>query len=41
LTFQISQEVHGKPHDINLEKGGNTQVLEVTEIKEEMPLKVK
>jgi hypothetical protein len=30
-----------KPHDINLEKGGNTQVLEVTEIKEEMPLKVK
>jgi hypothetical protein len=29
------------PHDINLEKGGNTQVLEVNEIKEEMQLNVK
>jgi hypothetical protein len=29
------------PHDINLEKGGNTQVLEVTEVKEEMQLNVK
>lgn len=30
-----------KPHGINLETGGNTQVLEVTEIKEEMQLNVK
>jgi len=29
------------PHDINLEKGGNTQVLEVTEVKQEMQLNVK
>jgi hypothetical protein len=29
------------PHDINLEKGGNTQVLEVVEAKEEMQLNVK
>lgn len=30
-----------KPHDINLEKGGNTQVLEVTEVKEDVQLNVK
>lgn len=29
-----------KPHDINLEKGGNTQVLEVTEVKENVQLNV-
>ena len=29
------------PHDINLEKGGNTKVLEVVEAKEEMQLNVK
>jgi len=29
------------PHDINLEKGGNTQVLEIAEVKEEVPLNVK
>ncbi len=29
------------PHDINLEKGGNTQVLEVVEAKEELQLNVK
>jgi hypothetical protein len=30
-----------KPHDINLEKGGNTQVLELKEVKEEVQLNVK
>ena len=30
-----------KPHDINLEQGGTTQVLEVKEIQEEMQLTVK
>jgi hypothetical protein len=30
-----------KPHDINLEKGGTTQVLELTEVKEEVQLSVK
>ena len=30
-----------KPHDINLEKGGNTQVLEATEIREKIQLNVK
>ena len=30
-----------KPHDINLEKGGTTQVLEIVEAKEEMQLNVK
>jgi hypothetical protein len=29
------------PHDINLEKGGNTQVLEVSEVREKMQLNVK
>jgi hypothetical protein len=29
------------PHDINLEKGGNTQVLELKEVKEEVQLNVK
>ncbi|MEI6050812.1 MAG: Gfo/Idh/MocA family oxidoreductase [Bacteroidota bacterium] len=30
-----------KPHDINLEAGGTTKVLEITEVKEEMQLNVK
>jgi hypothetical protein len=30
-----------KPHDINLEKGGNTQVLEVTEVNKEIQLNVR
>jgi len=30
-----------KPHDINLENGGTTQVLELTEVKEEMQMTVK
>ena len=29
-----------KPHEINLEKGGTTQVLEVTEVKENVQLNV-
>ena len=29
-----------KPHDINLEKGGNTLVLEVVERKEEMQMSI-
>jgi len=29
-----------KPHDINLEKGGNTQVIEVTEVREDVQLNV-
>ena len=28
------------PHDINLEKGGNTQVIEVTEVREDVQLNV-
>jgi len=30
-----------KPHDINLEKGGTTQVLAITEVKEDIQLNVK
>lgn len=29
-----------QPHDLNLEKGGNTQVIEVTEVREDVQLNV-